>query len=286
METNVKLLLAIFLLISPPASACDINGQTGIMPPNDMKISIDSKFRNDLTEQDFNQILEKAEKVYRPIVQAKKKRLKIISEWNDDTVNATAKQVRNTYKVIIFGGIGRHPETTKDSLLLVVCHELGHHLGGAPRKGKSPKYWASSEGQADYWGALKCMKRILKNENNSEVVESLNVPAIVKDKCEEAYIDNNEIALCIRTSIASYHLSKLLAKNNEKIDFETPDQNVVVRTYTSHPETQCRLDTYFQGSLCDRDYRDDVDFNDSRIGVCSRGEEYETGVRPLCWYKP
>ena len=48
---------------------------------------------------------------------------------------------------------------------------------------------------------------------------------------------------------------------------------------------QCRLDTYFQGSLCDKDVNDEVDNSDAE-GVCTLAQGYTFGTRPLCWYKP
>jgi hypothetical protein len=33
----------------------------------------------------------------------------------------------------MFGGLARHELVTDDGFMMVVCHETGHHLGGAPR---------------------------------------------------------------------------------------------------------------------------------------------------------
>ena len=251
-----------------------------------MKIPIDSKFQNGMSEQTFKSILKKIELIYKPVVKARKRRLKIINKWKDDTVNANAAQVRKTYKVTVYGGLARHPLTTEDSLLLVICHELGHHLGGAPRKGISPKYWASAEGQADYWASMKCMRRVLLSEDNQNIISKMIIDPIVKTKCENVFQDLNKAAICMRSAMASLSLAKLLAEDKEVISFSLPDQNIVVRTTTLHPDPQCRLDTYFQGALCERDYLEDVDYDDPKIGVCLRSDYLELGPRPLCWYKP
>jgi Zn-dependent protease with chaperone function len=54
----------------------------------------------------------------------------------------------------MFGGLARDPLVTKDGFSAVICHEIGHHIAGAPRKGFS---WASNEGQADYFATTKCL---------------------------------------------------------------------------------------------------------------------------------
>ena len=82
-------------------------------------------------------------------------------------------------------------------------------------------------------------------------------------------------------------LAKLLGslRGNTEIDFSTPDTNVVDTTNTRHPAAQCRLDTYFQGGLCDKTIAEEVG-RDPLAGTCNRSENYIDGVRPLCWYKP
>lgn len=39
---------------------------------------------------------------------------------------------------------------TRDGLALVICHELGHHFGGAPKSTVPLKKWNSYKGQVDY----------------------------------------------------------------------------------------------------------------------------------------
>ncbi len=282
----MKILIILMLFYTTSALSCDPDGKSGIRPANSMKIAVDSKQQNGMTQIEFKAILKKFEIVYKPVVKQIKRRLKLIGKWKDETVNATAAQVRKTYKITVFGGLARHPFITKDALLLAICHEMGHHLGGAPRKGISPKYWASSEGQADYWATMKCMRRVLLDDNNEKIVEQMNIDEEVRQKCEGVFQDGNERALCMRSAVASLSLSKFLADEGEEVSFSTPDLNVVVRNLTAHPDAQCRLDTYFQGALCERDYLTDVDFDDSTIGVCLRSDYLVLGPRPLCWYKP
>ena len=57
------------------------------------------------------------------------------------------------------------------------------------------------------------------------------------------------------------------------------------KTYEDHPETQCRLDTYFAGALCNKDYREDVSQTEEVKGTCHASLGDRVGVRPACWFK-
>jgi len=67
--------------------------------------------------------------------------------------------------------------------------------------------------------------------------------------------------------------------------FETPDQSVVRTTSNSHPIPQCRLDTYFQGALCEASYLEDVSSKDEVKGTCHQSLGHTLGLRPACWFK-
>ena len=64
------------------------------------------------------------------------------------------------------------------------------------------------------------------------------------------------------------------------------DISVVTKTDDNHPAYQCRRDTYFQGALCDEDYRTDVTATSEVTGTCHGSTNHTRGLRPLCWFKP
>jgi hypothetical protein len=74
-------------------------------------------------------------------------------------------------------------------------------------------------------------------------------------------------------------------RNRPEAKFDTPDANVVKKTDDSHPAHQCRLDTYFQGALCDKSFNDDVSQKDENVGTCTTKMGDTIGTRPLCWFK-
>lgn len=277
--------------------ACTVDGKEGIVEENDLYITSFAEETNDMTEEDFNKILDRIEAIYSPIIKARSKTLIIERKWEDGTVNAYARQSGGKWYISMFGGLARHQTITKDAFTLVACHEIGHHLGGAPRIGRR---WASNEGQSDYFASLKCMRKFMENDKNEKIALKLKAPAYVKESCSLKHQHSNDISMCIRNSMAGLSLGNLfsaLSRSSKKIKFATPDKREVKKTNDRHPPSQCRLDTYFQGALCEIDHYVDVSAKDFKVGTCSReGDLNEenffqlqssiAGYRPLCWFQP
>jgi hypothetical protein len=294
--------LVLGLSVAGNAFTCSPDGKDGILPENDLYIPVGLKGpQSGITEERFNEVISQVEDVYAPIISNMGSKLKVERKWSDGTVNAYASQSGKTWKVAMFGGLARHSTITEDGFALVVCHEIGHHIGGAPKKGGSAgggwwggngggiSSWASNEGQADYFATLKCLRKAFLNDNNIAAVEKLNAPAMVIEGCRKASKGNEEeTALCVRTSMAGKSVSDLFSSLGRQTTtkFDTPDTRIASSTDDSHPRAQCRLDTYYQGSLCDISMNEDVSQKDEVKGTCHPSLGHKTGTRPLCWFKP
>lgn len=290
------------LTLAGSALACSEDGKDGLLPENDLYIPANQKSINGITESEFNKAIDEVEEIYAPIVASLGGKLDIERKWDDGTVNAYASQSGKTWKVAMFGGLARHETITKDAMALVVCHEIGHHIGGAPKKGSSAGgggwwggtgggaiSWASNEGQSDYFATLKCLRKAWINDNNESIVKNLNAPKIVTDMCKKTYNKNKvDTALCVRTSMAGKSVSDLFSALSRlpETKFDTPDTTVVSSTDHNHPKAQCRLDTYYQGSLCDVNMNEDVSQSEEVQGTCHGSLGHKIGTRPLCWFKP
>lgn len=299
MFKTLKMTTMVFgLSLAGAALACSIDGKGGFLPENDLYIPVGQKGINGgITEAQFNAAIDKVENVYASIVSSLGGNLSIERNWDDGTVNAYASQSGKTWKVAMFGGLARHKTITEDGMSLVVCHEIGHHIGGAPKKGASgggwwggnTSSWASNEGQADYWATLKCLRKTFLNDDNTRIVAAMEVPKSVTQACSKANKRNKEeTALCVRMSMAGKSVSDLFSALSKlpETKFETPDSKVVSKTDDNHPKAQCRLDTYFQGSLCDINMNEDVSQSEEVKGTCHSSLGHKIGTRPLCWFKP
>ncbi len=291
MLNKIMLTTALSGLLALPAFTCTIDGKKGILPDNDLWISTDAKsmMSSNIDEVKFNEVIDSVVSVYEPIVTNLGGKLKVERNWDDGTVNAYASRRGGTWNVAMFGGLARHATITPDGFALVVCHELGHHIGGAPKKASFFSTWASNEGQSDYFATLKCLRKVFRNDNNQEIMAKVNVPADVKSTCSAQFNNADDQALCERGAMAGLSTARLFqALRNQTTgpQFDTPDTNVVSKTDDAHPATQCRLDTYFAGAICSQLDSDDVDQRDEAVSVCYRDNGDSTGVRPLCWFAP
>lgn len=293
MKIWLKFSLLIVNLAAFSVMACDLHGQSGFMPENNLRIPVGENLMGGISEVQFNNVMDKIFNLYAGTVAKTGRKFVIDRLWTDATVNAYADQNTAGIDTIhMFGGLARHQETTEDAMALVACHELGHHLGGAPRKSDPSTgslIWAANEGQADYWGTMKCLRHYFEGDNNASVMQNIQVPNDVSNKCQMIYKNADEMAICERSAMAGLALGRLLnaiSQGTSQVSFITPDKSIVAKTFDAHPQAQCRLDTYYQASLCDHGFAEVVSQTDANTAVCSLRNGNQIGNRPLCWFKP
>ena len=283
-------LLIAAIALSQPTWSCTEDGVEGFVPENNLKISVNAKRFGGITEEEFNDVITKVENIYAPLVAQEGGKLIIDRAWEDGTVNAYAQRSGSNWMVNMFGGLARHETITVDGMALVVCHEIGHHIGGAPKKASYySSSWASNEGQSDYFANLKCLRRTFLNDDNISIVSKMEVPEALAAACGKAFASEEDKAICIRGGMAGDSVAKLFASlrsQSTPAKFDTPDSRVVNTTDDAHPATQCRLDTYFQGSLCEVSFNENVTTSSEVSGTCHGSLGHQQGLRPNCWFKP
>lgn len=259
------------------------------MPVNNLRAPI-GEGQSQVSEGDFNRVIDLAEEIYEPIFARMGGDLYIRRYWEDPTVNATASRVDNFWVITMFGGLARRPETTVDGFTMVLCHEIGHHLAGFPYV----EDWASNEGQSDYYGAQTCLRKIFSGSDNRPA----RIPYTPGILCNSKYSEISDSNLCIRTMLAAKSTADLVASLNQEIVYFTEqDTQKVSVTLDSHPNAQCRLDTMMAAALCDEDWNDlNIPVNEEEMGFvsCVRKDDrlnspladLKKGFRPKCWYAP
>lgn len=292
MLKKVILSTMVLSLLTSHVFACTMDGSEGILPENDMWISADAKsvMNSNIDEATFNKVIDDVMAIYTPIVRGMGGKLKVEKNWNDGTVNAYAHRRGGTWNIAMFGGLARHNTITPDGFALVVCHEIGHHIGGAPKKASWFSTWASNEGQSDYFATSKCLRKYFREDGYTKsVLANMDIPEVVINTCAAQFNNADDQLICQRGAMAGMSTAKLfqaLRKQPTAPAFDTPDTKVVTKTDDNHPDTQCRLDTYYAGAICGLDDQMDVDQRDETVGVCYRANGDSTGVRPLCWFAP
>ncbi|MGZ3721619.1 MAG: hypothetical protein ACXVA9_01730 [Bdellovibrionales bacterium] len=257
----------------------------GIFPKNNLHIPVSEIHASNMSQSDFDTVLDRLQKIYDPIIAAKGGIFKIERAWTDDTVNAYADRSGKTWLIHMYGGMARHPKLTGDGFALVACHELGHHLGGAPQFQGN---WASIEGEADYYATLKCARRLFENDDNGKILASMTVDKDVIAACAQEFGGKQDQEICQRSAMAALSLGAVAADlgGNPVPQFNTPDTTVVKSTDPDHPQAQCRLDTYYNGATCKVPYSQELSDTDYHQGACADTATFAHGNRPLCWFMP
>ena len=270
----------------------------GFLPTNNMKIPVGAKIRSNfmsptasggITEIQFNAVMDRIERLYAPVVKQNGGTLKINRKWTDSTVNASAEQMGSTWVLNMYGGLARHTAINIEGMALVACHEMGHHIGGAPKiNGWFGQDWATNEGGADYFATLKCLRNYFAEDDNETILASAAIDPLAKSQCSSEFSNHTDQLLCLRNSMAATSVSMLfmdLHKDAAPPSFATPDKAVVTVMDDDHPATQCRMDTYFNGAICHVDKSVGNSKTDYKEGACVQGVD-TNGWRPLCWFKP
>jgi len=234
-------IFALLALIALPTTADE-----NCFPESDLVFSAYQKSSSNISEFEFTQLIERFERTWSPEVKRiTGKNLIVEGRWHEAKVNAHAtRDPKRNPVIVLLGGMARHPEMTKDGLLFILCHELGHHLGGAPKKfrgSSSLRSWSSAEGQADYFASTKCMKKIYEGHYETQLLPIYYSEEEVR--LTERFCLDEE---CKRTLLAGLSVSRVFASLKEDLSepsFKDESQLKVLSTNYSHPDPQCRLDT-------------------------------------------
>lgn len=264
-----------------------------------------------ISKTDAEGVIKKLVSIYQPIF--KKRRypaLNVKFNYRKPELGARAKTLGRKSLIVFDGGILRHPQSNTDVLALILCHEIGHHLGGLPKKYDVSKGvdTMSAEAQADYFSSSKCMRRYLKGMNNIEVLKKIKIPVSLTRKCQQVWGIGEDSAICIRTAwagVVEFNIQRKLRAIPGMVSANKMDKTITKKTMANgYPGDQCRLDSLIQGALCKKGVEeiptskvDDEDSmegpamyrvtkKDADQGYCSRDRGYKIGVRPLCWYNP
>lgn len=172
------------------------------------------------------------------------------------TRNASGRSTLH-HEISIFGGMIELPGMTRDSAALILCHELGHGLGGAPFKDASADSEKMSvEGQADFYAASVCLPRVFRYL--AQPLTPLWAPsprAIAPDPARLVLERGCPDEICRRSFAAAEGFRALLSRvwgprGETRWDLRDASAVSAVDTRPAHyPSAQCRLDTLVNGIL-------------------------------------
>lgn len=171
---------------------------------------------------------------------------------------------KNEARIEMGSDMHRNLAVSPDIYLAILCHEVGHILGGTPyslNTLKPSSQWqsttpSSSEGQSDFFSSLTCMKKVFASDTPT-VPTSYNVSDRVKALCENKFETVLEQNICQRSAAAGFGVASYIISVYDslspgqpmaKISMDTPEKDgtSVGKLY---PSLQCRFDTILAGAL-------------------------------------
>lgn len=139
------------------------------------------------------------------------------------------------YTITVGEDLLKLPEMTADAATLILCHELGHLLGGSPKKTSNP--WASTESQSDYFAAAVCAPKLFEKETytlNQERELDLS-------KVRERIVKAGDSLVA-----AIYDYMDVPQMKRPSLNYEEKPSHP--GSLTNYPTLQCRLDTFKAGA--------------------------------------
>ena len=205
-------------------------------------------------------------------------------DFEDERVNASCSRDDDNNPILkIRGGLLRHPQMNEEVLNFLLCHELGHFMGGAPKsfRGRSTKRsWSSVEGQADYFAATKCLPKIYSNEIMTLDFSKSN---LIKDKVKSV-CEGEVCSRVVYSGLLAARFFASLKKGSTVPEIGRSERYYPSETLQKHPTPQCRLDTVVSAVKCEIDYSYLMDDLDISIGACIKKEINLSGERASCWF--
>lgn len=251
------------------------------------------KPKDEHDDEPFTKTMTKALDIFHPIISRQYgAELEMYNKIDEDKVNAVARKKGDIWQVEIFGGLQRAKGMSHDAVTMVLCHELGHLIGGFPFVRDAGDQSMSAEGNSDYFATQACLRTLWQDEDDRNLkAEQAKgaLPAKLVSACHKAFKTRDDIGICLRSMAAIKSIQSLFNKTS----LTTPSKAKVARTQVEHPKSQCRIDTFIAGALCPKtwDYnrRFPKNRDELRLVSCTRADFKDSiyeGVRPRCWYQP
>jgi len=149
--------------------------------------------------------------------------LKLDAKWESPYFGAGVNLYENQFTIMILGGMARIDEMTKKAYAAIVCHELGHILGGTPYQTIPDAEWSSTEGQSDFFAASVCLPRYFK----SLLANHIEIESLV----EEAGFE-------MMTALKYFDRKQELIRHLEY------KKTVPATLINAYPDLQCRYETF------------------------------------------
>jgi hypothetical protein len=256
-------------------------------PQCDATLGGESRFVSDVL---FNPIADKLKEVYTPIADSRGD--KIYFKFSDEEKTPlNYLNGRAEGEDVIITGNDHGGFLTADGIAALMCQKVGHLYGG------THGVPTDAEGQADYYATARCLPNLFAADDNISIVSRMSIPARIQTLCGTSYSTAPDQAMCERIAMAGVSLARSdywqsCAKGAANFLDTAPSIDALSVTpvggikHDGYASSQCRLNTFIAGALCNEDRSLPYDYQVRRRfqggGMCLRS--HGEGMRPGCSY--
>lgn len=164
-------------------------------------------------------------------------------EWNSPYFAAHAQNKGPYFQISLLGGMARAPGATMATLAGILCHELGHIMGGEPRQTIVGGDWASTEGQSDFFAASVCLPDFFRAYPEFAPEVSSDAARICGN--------NLDCGRVLQTGLQTVrYFQQYSYREFLPVSLHTPEKPTGTLIRNSYPTDQCRLDSFVSGGRC------------------------------------
>lgn len=241
-----------------------------------------------VNKTDYVRISNALKSIYADKIREQGGNLKFVLSEASGAPNAyAAKKGEDSWEITVVSSFLNLSHQTIPTLGIILCHEVGHFLGGKPyvvgkQMTAAVRAWApkkmSAEGQADYFATSECIKNLANQIPDLFVSNKglLNLPS--SQECRRSYTNEKEIKLCNEILTASHQailvyqqiLDQLSVPNSFFARIQNAASDRTLDLVGEYPELDCRYETFIKGTLC----------SSLNINEC---DDLKWG-RPACWF--
>lgn len=186
--------------------------------------------------------------IYSPILKSMGLDLKIETYEESDDYYGGASLEGVVFRI----SMGKNIRSDRNGMLAFgLCHEVGHLLGGEPKKTTST--WASTEAQSDFYATSVCLKKLYRK--HPELIKmNMKITTEVVKACQDAFSNRLERRICEYSSQNAFIFFTDVWAYISFAGIQKPSFRVhtpaTVEKNRNYPSLQCRLEIGFSGALC------------------------------------
>lgn len=224
MKVSLKIITSIlFIYLSLGATTCPpIPGDYFCITPEMAKDSAIQIF-------DFYTIPSKILALFSPELEKIGIPVLLDAQWESPYFGAGVSLYKDQFRVMILGGSTRVDDMTLDAYAALVCHELGHILGGSPLQTITGAEWSSAEGQSDYFAASECLPRYFSSTGAS--------PNNILTRVEKAGFE-------MLWAFRNFDANARTELDRKIVRYQKETYSTTYTLINSYPSLQCRYENF------------------------------------------